>query len=47
MEACEAQRPGRFTGETAMTMTEREVIKAEVGLLVNRLGNGVHPHIQW
>jgi len=29
----EAQRPGRFTGETAMTMTERKVIKAKVGLL--------------
>jgi hypothetical protein len=29
----EAQRPGRSHGETVMTMTERKVIKAKVGLL--------------
>jgi hypothetical protein len=29
----EAQRPGRLTGGTGMTMTERKVIKAKVGLL--------------
>jgi hypothetical protein len=30
---CGAQRPGRTTGVTVMTMTERKVIKAKVGLL--------------
>ena len=30
---CGAQRPGRATGVTVMTMTERKVIKAKVGLL--------------
>jgi hypothetical protein len=29
----EAQLPGCWTGETAMTTTERKVIKAKVGLL--------------
>jgi len=28
-----AQRPGRMTGETAMTANERKVIRAKVGLL--------------
>src|SRR3954449_9038334 len=30
---CGAQRHGRTTGVTVMTMTERKVIKAKVGLL--------------
>ena len=36
-----AQRPGRVTGETAMTANERKVIRAKVGLLelAKQLGN--------